>query len=330
MRYLTISIIIIFITLIIACGGSEMEQGDKNFSEGNYTLALNHYIKYKKDNPGDSVINRKLALTYMHKGKKLFDKTGNIKTFSGNYDKSRQYITEPVKDRTFNRAYSAMLKELAIAYRKARTENEIQKEQYFTSTLDFLNSALEFDPDNNSADSLLQAIYDSNFQKMYDKGITLYKQALKQKNIDLYISAENYLTQANRFRPDDKNTQKYLSKVRRKTLSILRNTTPFSFCVVGFKKDKNAFLTDITIANFTGKKMIFDPGKFNIELSNGEFITYDATQTAQYEKGLTGEMELEPRSPRDGVLAFTIPAGERVIAMNYQDDNGTSVTKYFP
>jgi len=332
MRYfITIAFIALFFTLIIACGGSELEQGDKSFADGNYTMAINHYLRYKKDHPQDAIVRQKLTLAYMGKGKSLFDKTGNIKAFAGNFKKAQQYISAPTGDSLFNSRYSAYLTDFALAYHQARPENDIQKEQYFNLTLDYLNDALNFNPENSRADSILQDIYDANFQKMFDKGLTLYKQALKKKNVDLYISAEHYLQRADRFRPGDEETEKYLSRVRRKTLSILRNTPPFSFCVASYKQADNHFLTDITMANFTSSEASVSPRQFSLELSNGAIVTYDAQQTEKFEKGITSEQQLAPRQPVDGVLAFTLPAGAKVTAMIFTDEaTGRNVTKYFP
>ncbi|HHM01874.1 MAG TPA: DUF4352 domain-containing protein [Caldithrix abyssi] len=330
MRYLSILGIVTIFILLYACGGSEMEQGDKSYAEANYTLAINHYLKFKKDHPDDPKIKSKLALAYFQKGKELYTKTKNIKSFAGNYAKAESYVESPGEDPNFNKAFSSLLYELAIAYQNARPENEVQKEQYFNNTLDYLNLALEFDGDNEQAETALQKIYDENFEAMFNKGVDFYKRARREKNNDLYLSAEYYLSRADHFNPGDPKTEEYLSKVRKQTLSILKNSGPVSFCVVGYKKDKGYFLTDITASNFTSATMEIDPNNFQLELDDGSLINMDGKKTADFDKALTTKTALEPRKLLDGVLAFKVPAKTKVLAMIYTNEDGREVRKYFP
>ncbi len=330
MRYLSILSIIIIFILLYACGGSEMEQGDKSYAGGNYTMAINHYLKFKKEHANDSLINKKLALAYFQKGKELYGKTKNIKSFSGNFSKAERYVDSPQDDPGFNKTYSGLLYDLAMAYHNSRPENEVQKEQFFTNTLDYLNLALEFDGNNTQAEEALQKIYDENFEAMFNKGLDLYKRAGREKNNDLYVSAEYYLTRADHFNPGDPKTEEYLSKVRRKTLSILRNSGPVSFCVVGYKKEKGYFLADITASNFTRQTLEIDPQLFQLELDDGSLINVDGKKTADYDNALTEKTTIEPRKLLDGVLAFKLPPKTKVLTMIYTNSDGQEVRKYFP
>ncbi len=330
MRYLSVLSIIIIFILLYACGGSEMEQGDKSYASGNYAMAINHYLKFKKDHANDSLVSQKLALAYFQKGKELYQKSKNIKSFAGNFAKAERHVDSPQDDPAFNKTYSTLLYDLAMAYHNSSPENEVQKEQYFTNTLDYLNLALEFDDGNEQAENALQKIYDENFEAMFNKGVDLYKRARRERNNDLYTSAEYYLTRADHFNPGDPKTEEYLSKVRQKTLSILKNSGPVSFCVVGYKKEKGYFLTDITASNFSRNTMEIDPRLFQLELDDGSLITIDDQKTADFNNALTEKKSIEPRKMLDGVLAFKIPARTKVLAMIYTNHDGQQVRKYFP
>ena len=166
---------------IFQCGGSKLEEGNQQYKNGDYMQALNSYLAYKKSNPDDKSVDAKIALAYMNRGLELYNKTKNLDSFSGNFEKAQQFLENGFSAPENKIEYSDILFALATAYKKSNPQNEIQKEQYFNNTLDYLSQALDNNPDNFKADSLLSQIYQENFQKMFDKGLQFFNRAQKEK-----------------------------------------------------------------------------------------------------------------------------------------------------
>ncbi len=142
MNQLSLLIFLMFAFFLLQCGGSKLEEGDQLYAEGNFSHALNNYLSYKRDNPQDKSVNPRIALSYMNRGKELYEKKHNIESFSGNFEKATKFLGDGFTQADHKLQYSQLLYDLAYAYKKARPQNEIQKEQYFNNTLDYLSLAL--------------------------------------------------------------------------------------------------------------------------------------------------------------------------------------------
>ncbi|MCB0283868.1 MAG: DUF4352 domain-containing protein [Calditrichae bacterium] len=326
-----LSLLLVTSFFLIQCGGSKLEEGDANFNKGEYTQALNNYLAYKKANPDDRSVNPKIALAYMNHGKELFAKTKNIDTFSGNFEKAEKFLDNGFTLPEHQKAYSELLFALASAYKQAKPQNEIQKEQYFNNTLDYLNLALDNDADNYKADSLLSQIYQENFQKMFDNGMEFYKRAQKEKNNpDLFLSAEKYLTKAVKFNPGNKEAEDYLSKTRKQTLGILKSNFPFSFCIPDFKQTKNTLFVDLTGQNFSNEKFTFSFDNLELKSLKGNIYKVNPAKTAELKVALQDGQIIEPRKRIDGQLIFDIDPDVKIEAIIYNISPSEHVIKYFP
>lgn len=331
MKQSTFLIFFIFTFFLLQCGGSKLEEGDQQYAQGNYTKALNSYMSYKNDNPHDKSINPRIALSYMNKGKELYAKTHNIETFSGNFEKANNFLGEGFTLPDHKLQYSELLYELAHAYKVTKPQNEIQKEQYFNNSLDFLALSLEANDNNQKADSLLSLIYDENFQKMFEKGTTFYNRAKKERNNpDLYLSAERYLTKAVEFDPGNEEAEKYLNSARKQTLGILQSNYPLSFCVPNFKQKANFVFIDFTIQNFSTEAIIFEMDKLEITSDAGEIFKVDLKKTTELEKAFIDKTKLQPRKRVDGQIVFSLAPDTKIESLSYNYNDETVFTKYFP
>lgn len=316
---------------LFQCGGSKLEEGDANFSKGEYTQALNNYLAYKKANPDDKSVNPKIALAYMNHGKELFAKTKNIDAFSGNFEKAQKFLDNGFSLPEHQKSYSQLLFNLASAYNQAKPQNEIQKEQFFNNTLDYLNMALDIDADNYKADSLLSQIYQENFQKMFDKGQEFYTRAQKEKNNpDLFLSAEKYLVKAVKFNPGNEEAQDYLSKTRKQTLGILKSNFPFSFCIPNYKQTKTTLFVDLTGQNFSNEKFVFTFANLELKSSKGNIYQINPAKTAELKVALQDGQVIEPRKRIDGQLIFDVEPDVKLEAIIYNISPTEQVIKYFP
>lgn len=332
MRYLTaLFAIILLIIFMWRCGGDPLAAGDKAYNDGNYDEALKNYFEAKKNQPQNQLINEKIALSYAQRGLSLYNRAKNVASFVGNFEKGREYIPQEKSSAAFNKEYSRLLYELAKAHHKTKPENPLQEEQYFAKTLSYLDEALLLDYENEQADSLLAAIREANFQKMFDKGMKFLNQGKKEKgNPELFVSADFYLNRAVSFDPTNAEAQKYLKEVRQKLLNILDLNTDFPMAIVHKKYTANHLLLDISALNNLGETMNFDPVKLKIvDLENNEYGV-DPQETQKYENALTKVIPVENRKTLDGNVAFKISPTLPLSYLKYELDTGKISKKYFP
>jgi len=316
--------------LLFNCGGNPEEDGDKSYAEGKYVQALSYYLQVKKSDPKNPKINEKIALSYMQKGLILYNKTHNVESFAGNFEKGENFIPDSETSPQFDDGYSEMLHQLAKAYRQAKHSNEIQKEQYFTKTLDLLDLSLAYSPDNKEAENTLAEIKAENFEQTYQKGMRFLKQAKKEKNADLYLTAEHYLERSVFFDPENQEAQKNLKLVRNKTLTVLDMDSDFPMAVADKQYSGGFLLIAFTALNNSGEQMEFDPQKISLLDVNDQVIPLDLTQTEKFDDGLAKKMTLPARKQIDGTLAFVIKKSVKIAAIHYELSVEKQVIKSFP
>ena len=332
MRYVTAFLsILLLIGFLWRCGGDPIAEGDKAYAEGNYNSALKSYFEAKKTQPDNQLIKEKIALAYTQRGLSLFEKTKNLNTFVGNHEKALDYVPESMTSPEFKKEYSKLLFKLAQAYYSTNAENPIQEELYFTKTLDYLDEALAMDDQNTVADSMLTAIRETNFQKMFDKGETFFVQAQKEKtNAELYLNAEKYINRAVSFNPMNTKAQDYLKKVREKTLKILDLNKDIPLAIANMKRTKDYTLLDITVFNNLGEAVQFDPAKLKLIDVDNNAYELEVKETDKYDNALTKSVNMEPRKQIDGNVAFAAGKSIPLLCLEYELANGTISKKYFP
>ncbi len=171
-------IILSFALLNLYCGSDPVAEANKAFESGNYAQALKLFLEAKAKNPQDQSITEKIALIYMHRGQELYQKSNNIKSFSGNYDKALTYIPENPNEE-FKKPYSKLLLALARGYLNSKPQNDIEKDDFLNKAIAYMEDAIYNDQNNTSAESLLTVVKTQNFQQMLDKGKEIYAQGKK-------------------------------------------------------------------------------------------------------------------------------------------------------
>ena len=328
---ITVILFLFFSFILIRCGGNPEADGNEAYKRGEYKQAIAFYTQVKKSQPQNTTINEKIALSYMHYGKKLYDKRHNLKAFAGNFEKGESFIAAAETSEQFKKEYSTLLYQLAKAYYETNPTNEIQREQFFVKTLDYLDQALLNDMENAEADSLLSSIKRDHFQKMFDKGLSFYKQARKEKNNgDLYLSAEHYFSRAVSFNPDHEEARKYLKKTRKETLSILDYSSPFALAIAATTYKGGSFLIDFTGVNNSGEDLVFDPSKLVIIDDVENEYHFDKAETEQYKNGLTEVVTIKARDRVDGVLVYPLSKKTKLSRIQYEMPDGYVVKKYLP
>ncbi len=324
-------LLLMMVTLIYRCGSNNEAEGDQAYAGGKYDQAINYYLKAKKERPEDASIKGKIALSYMQKGLFLYRRTQNLEAFTGNFEKAKDFIPKENPTVHFDTTYSRLLYELARAYHEARPANEIQKEQYFNNKLKHLEKAIQIHAENQAARDFLQQIREDNFQRMYDKGLSLFKQARRERrNGDLFLSAEYYLRKAVDFDPQNVEARNYLKQVRNETISILDMDQILPIAVAAQKQMGGRRLLDLAVLNNSGETLVFDPNQLTIVDRRGNSHAFDPEETKRYEGGLTEARTLKAREQLNATIAVALPASAEADRLVYKIDDEETVVKYFP
>lgn len=317
--------------MAINCGSDPAVEGDKAFENENYNLAINNFLEARKANPAEKqTYEEKIALSYMIKGKVLYERSKNVKSFSGNYEKSLEFIPDNPSD-YFKKEYSKILFALGNGYQQARPENEIQKEEYLNKSIQYLEDAMYNDENNTSADSLLEKIKADNFQKMLNKGNDFYTKARKTKNGDHYITAEYYFQRASYFDIHNDEAKKMLSKTRQQTLSVLNNREDFAMAVADMNRQSKSLILDLTIKNYATSPVSIDIENFEIVDLDGKAYSLDTAMMDSKFKGKSlKNQKLAELKFADGIIVFAIPSKVKIDYLGYRLDEEETVKKYFP
>ena len=313
------------------CGSDPAVEGEKAYESANYNLAIKHFLEARKSNPAEAqTYEEKIALSYMFRGKSLYEKSKNVKSFSGNFEKSLEYIPDDPSE-FFKKEYSKILFALGNGYLQTRPENEIQKEEYLNKSIQYLEDALYNDENNSSADSLLEKIKLDNFQKMLNKGNDFYTKAGKTKNGDHYITAEYYFQRAFYFDIYNDEAKKMLSKTRKKTLSVLNNREDFAIAVADMNRQSKSLILDLTIKNYATSAVSIDIKNFEIVDLDGKSYPLDKNMMDTKFKGKAlKNQKLAELKFADGILVFSISSKVKIDYLGYNLNEDETVKKYFP
>lgn len=320
-----------FALISIHCGSDPVVEGEKAFQSKNYNLAIKHFLEAKKKNPADKEkFNEKIALSYMLRGEKLYQRSRNVKSFNGNFEKGLNYIPEQTSVE-FDGQYSEILYSLGTAYLKTKPENKIQKEEYLNKSISYFEDALVYNDQNSKADSVLEKIKADNFQKMLTKGNDFYNKARKTGNSDHYLTAEYYFQRAAYFDIHNKEAEMMLSKTRAKTLSILNNREDFAIAVADMSRQAKVLILDLTIKNYAIDPIDFSLAKFKIfDIDGNEYHVDKETMNSKFKGKTLSDQKFGELKSIDGIVVFAVPSKIKLDYLGYEFPEGEIVKKYFP
>jgi len=326
-----INVLIVFgLTIFLfGCGGDSYEDGVNALQKGDYNMAIKYLSEAKKATPENPVVQEKLSLAYMLKGKDLYKKTKNISTFTGNFFKGEEFIpAEPTLE--FQVEYSNLLFDLAKAYQKTKPENDVQKEDFMNKTIASLETAIGYNPDHTEAEELLNQIKSDNFSSILEKGKKLYTQAKKEDNKDLYFTAEYYFKKANNFDPENKEAVKLLSSTRKKTLDVPDIGQDLALAIADYQYSKGSYIFDVYIQNNTPDPINIKHANFIFMDKDGKTYPLDKEKMKTFKTKTLQEKSLDDRNPASGIIAFKMKKKAKVDYIGYKLDEEKTVKKYFP
>ena len=330
------NIILLFIILsfsasLFHCGGNPAEEAEKAYQSGNYKMAIQLFSEARKQDPNNQMYNEKIALSFMNRGYNFFLANKNIKSFTGNFEKATDYIPENPSDE-FKKTYGEMLFKLGEAYISSKPQNEIQKEEFLNNAISNLEEALFQDENNSKADSLLAKIKVDNFQKMLDRGKDFFAKAKKQKNYDMYFSAEYYFKKAAYFDIHNEEVKKLLSAARKRTLSVLNYRDDLSLAIAETKRQKGRLILDIRVKNYLTDPVQVNIDNFQIYDLEGNTYQIDKTwmETKLGKNSLKNTTLDQKKTFVDGIIVISIPANVKPEYLAYKVSDSKESRKYFP
>jgi hypothetical protein len=321
---------VLILVLISGCGSDPIAEGEKAFQAEQYLQAAKFFGEAKKKDPNNTLMDEKIALCYMRHGELLYNKTKNINSLSGNFEKGVENIPENTSD-AFKKEYSRLLFVLGEAYNNAKAENDIQKSEYLENTLNYLDQALYEDENNTAATELLQTVQEANFEKMYSEGQKLYDKAEKTGSDDLYLSAEYYLKRAVMFTDDPAPVEKLLSKVRAKAISVPNISGEMGFAIADYDRQANSTIIMVYLQNYISSPVTIKLNNFELMDVEGNTYPLDPEMMAKVNQAqLLKEKTIKEMEVAQGVIAFKAPRSVKLQHIGYILDSGRTVLKYFP
>lgn len=333
MKTFRIFILVALSVIWFQCSTNPEVEGDNAFNAKDYTTAINHYKNALPNSLNKEAVKEKLALAYFYRGEDLYDKTRNVKAFSGNFEEGEKYLPEmPHED--FKKEYSRILFELGRAYSVAPPGNELEKDDFYNKSLTMLGEALYWDVDNSAADSLIQQIRNNSFQELLDKANKYFDRAASTGKVDLYLSAETYLKKAAEYKADDPGVLMLFKKLKKRTLAVLNYQDGVSLAIMSYGHEKDGMLMRLTIKNYLADSVGLDLANFHVIGKDGQRYLID--EEAMRVRKLFGEdclenVTLNANKPYvEGKILFDMPANVDVGYLAYKVNRRLESRKYFP
>ena len=327
------SLLILFTTIIFYnCGSNIAEKGRQAYNDGDYNQAIQLLTAAKNEKNLDNDVDEMIVLSYMYRGKELYDKTQNLKSFSGNYISALKHLPKsPTAD--FRSKYNDLLIELARAYKDTKPKTESEHEENFRKSINIIDQVLKEDSTKAEAKTLFSEIEVLIFKKYLDKANTLYTKAKKTDDWDLFFNAESYLQDAEKLNPNSNDVKALRQKIRRETLGVLNYRDGVSLAVTERMYEKGKMIMFLVVKNYKNKPLQFDPTE--IELVDLKGNVYNIDKEEMRVRELFGQIPIKAKTLNgnepltEGLIAFDAPKDLAIsyLALNV---NGEQITrKYF-
>jgi tetratricopeptide (TPR) repeat protein len=322
----------LIIFYFVACGGSNpADEGLRAFQEGDYNLAIKHFRQAQRSGLNSNMVVEKICLAYLYRGENLYNKTGNVKSFSGNFEKGLSLIPDN-PSQEFKQDYSKILLALGRAYYNSKSQNEIEEQQFLDKTLSHLEQSIVQDSTNVEAAELLNQIKSDNYQKWLSKGRDYYDKARRKGNVDYFFSAEYYIKKAADFDPDNLEVEQFLTKIKKQTLSVLNYRDDVSLAIADYHRHKGKLFLDITIKNYLVEPVAVNLSNFSLVDKSGKNYSMDKKMMKEvFTDRCLKNIKLDSKkSYADGLLIFSVGQNSDIDYLAYNIDGQKMTKKYFP
>jgi len=315
------------------CSENIIEKGKKAFIEKNYNEAINLLTSPEIElQKRTKYVNEITVLAFMYRGQELYNKTKNIKSFTGNYQSGKKYLPDSTTNQ-FDQEYSKLLTSLAEAYSKTKAENDIEQDKFNKNSIEIVNLAIHYDSLNTSAHELHDELKNRNFLDLLNKAKSYYSKAQKLNDPDLYFAAESFLNDASEYDPDHEEVRSLRRKIKKSTLGILNFNDGVALAVTDQLYDKEKLVMLLAVKNYKNKSVSVSPEK--IELADIKGNTYEPDTEEMKVRELFGQKIIKSKNLNnsdpytEGIIAFDVPKNI-IISYIALKENGKEISrKYF-
>lgn len=326
-------ILIISVLMLQFCSNNVIVEGEEAYLTKNYNEAIKILTSPQVDEHiRTDHVNEIIVLSYMYRGKSLYKKTKNVKSFSGNYKSSLKYLPE-VASEDFKIEYSTLLTELAKAYAVAKAENKLEQEKFNKNSIKIVNMAIANDSLNAVAHELHDELKERNFNKLFKKAKNYYEKARKFDDVDMYFSAKAFLYDAAQYDPKNPEVLSLRRKIRRSTLGILNFNDGVSLAVTDKLYEKGKLVMILAVKNYKNKSVMVKPDKIEIYDLRGKSYSPDSEEMRVRE--LFGQKcfkskKLDQNNPyTEGIVAFDVPKNLALSHIVLRNNGDEISRKYF-
>lgn len=317
---------------LLQCGSDSFEEGKKAYVNKNYKAAIEHLLKVTEAEKKNTEYFQMLSLSYMFHGQQLYNRTKNVKAFSGNFEKA-QKIAPVAPSNEFKQIYSKLLCSLAESYISTKPKNEIEKNKNIQSAFHVLEVALSLETTNAEVQNLYSEIKDNHFQKLLAKAKNLYKKAQKSGKIDYYFSSKHYLENAAEYDTENAEVKSLCRKLRKKLLPILDDRDGVSLAITDYIHEKDHLTMMLAIENYLQSSIFIDPKNLKLVDRRGNIYQIDKEEM-KFNKFLGKEClkhtKLDPQKPYvGGIVVFSVPENTEITYLSYNLDQKEITRKYF-
>ncbi len=309
--------------LLAGCGSDPVQKGDNAFQEGNYGAAVLQYEKalQEQDTPE---IRKKLAIANFKLGELLYKRRHVIRAYEGRIKEGLKYAPQN-PDAELKRALSNAYLGVALEYKNLPPKNPTQREQFFQKTLEYLEKAVQTDPQNTKAQQAMAQFTEENFEKMLNRGIRAYKKG--KSDPGQFIIAEYYLEKALNFKPNHPEAQKYLKLARKGGLDVLDMSKQYPIAITSQKWIQGAYAIYVVVRNNTRNAITVAPENF-ILLASDE-SEYTGSTRPEFKPPFV-QKTLKPAEEADGVLVFQVQGKPHFTRLELWLNDELASAKNFP
>ena len=333
MKYYQLIILAMSCVLAQFCSNDIAEQGKEAFLQKNYNDAIKFLTSPEIEEEGSTnQINEIIVLSYMYRGQELYEKTKNVKSFSGNYNSCLKYLPDSVSN-DFKVQYSMLLANLAEAYAKAKADNDFEQDKFNKSSIAIVNLAINYDSTNIIAHELHEKFKEQNFKALLKKANLLYTKAKKLDDADLYFAAEACINDAAEYDPNNTDVKNLRKQIRRSTLGILNYSDGVALAITDRIYDKGKMVMLLSVKNYKCNPVTITPDKIQLVDFNGKGYPVDKEEMKVrkiFGQNIFESKKLDANNPyANGIITFDL---DKTTPISYivVKDNGDEITrKYF-
>lgn len=320
--------------ILSGCGSDPSGEALTAYHEKDYSTAIRLFKEARTVNKSDTLFQDQLALSYLYRGKDLYEKTRNLDAFTGNYKQAAEYIPED-RSQAFRKQYSQLLRDLAEAYRQTKPSTDLEKETYFDQSVNMVKLAIKEDSTNQDAIALLADIKQEHFEGLINKAKDLYNSAAQKGQLDLFFVSEYVFNQAAALESGNPVITDYLKRIKSNTLDVLNYRDGVALAVTGQRHSRSRLSLEVSIRNYLPTPLSMKLDHFKVvDMDGNDSFAIDRKAMKQNKllgKTVLEDMVLDANNPiAEGNLVFEVPENVEIRYIAYRYNGNEESRKYFP